>query len=911
MGGCVLNALRGRRWVRQRGRLGARLTVGLLTTAILVGPFIGAQPAAAAGIPPCNRPGQITPHPSNRLPGVTKWYSVKAPVFPVGPQLITRYAVEPLVSERLYVTNGVAVMRSMDAGCNWSVSYTLPDGDTGLNSTNGEILEIEVSAPGAVYLPIQQNGTGARPHVMLSRDAGESWTDASGPAVTGITGSLLDFDASLGNPAAAAMLVEVQLDEAGVGVDGDPTLLVTSTAGQTWEPRHPNVGEVVITSPVVTGTTSINGLGDIDSISMNPVAPNEIWLYGGGGVYHSDGPNLTPVDLGPVRVLDIALDGKAIVAYPDGGTSGLISFNGGQAFESFSTGLSVGSVDAVSGLPSTSLVGAGGRVYQQRVFPGQPPVIDDLSPLDGRYVSDVTFALSGSIENPSVYATTGRTIEVAYRPVPNPIDTEKVLATVPALEEIDSNYLQPASERIVMRPGQSRTLDYNLGLPAAITPLDVYFMIDISGSMGGAINGVRSGMREIAQRLDEKGGNAYFGVGAFRAYNDPPAYDRVRDIAPPNGDLADALNSLSASGGGAETQMAALLQSVTGTGDNVIPPDLNMHFRPGSLRVAIMVTDEVISQGGQHPPHTEVSQALRDADVQMVGLAIQDEPFLSDYDYDNPGQPAGVLQEVAEATDARAPEAGVDCDGDGDLELYEADPLVCLLPPSNVDDAELMADAIVGVLDAIEDIQDLTVSVVPAADVTADSPVVSSVEPTLFPQVDLKEANAREFSVTVRCPAVQRRTTYPLRVGVSRATGPLEDASLSVVCVPRPGEEFVPAISPFVPVALVPPPPPRPPDPIPEPNPNPNPQQNPQAQAGFAAQEQQQPQVAVAHQVDPGAQAAQQGASDEYLMSAREESKVPPVGFVFAAGAITSLYAYAAVSRGKVRTAQARGKRRK
>ena len=904
MGGRVLNALRGRGRARRRGRLGARVTVGLVTSAIVVAPFIAAQPASAAGIPRCNHPGQITPHPIN-------WYSIKAPRFPAGPQLITHYAVEPLVAERLYVTNGAVVMRSTDSGCNWSVSYTLPAGGAGLNSTNGEILEIEVSAPGTVYLPIQQNGSGARPHVLLSRDAGATWVDASGPAVSVVTGSLLDFDASLGNPEAAAMLVEPELDEAGVGVDGDPTLLVTSTAGQTWEPRHANGGEIVITSPVITGTTNINGLGDIDSITMNPIAPNEIWLYGGDGVYHSDGANLTPVDLGPVRVLDIALDGNAIVAYPDGGASGLISFNGGQSFESFSTGLAVSSVDAITGLPSRSVVGAGGRVFQQMIVPGQKPSIGDFSPADGRYISDVTFALSGSIANPSVYATTGTTIEVAYRPVPEPIDTEKVLAVVPPAIEIDTNYLQPASHRIVMRPGQTRTIDYDLGLPAAVTPLDVYFMIDISGSMGGAINGVRSGMREIVDRLAEKQINVHFGVGAFRAYGDPPPYDRVRDIGPVGGELADALNSLSARGGGDETQMAALMQSVTGDGDGQIPPDLNMNFRPGSLRVAIEVTDEPISQGPPHPPLPDVIQALVAHDVKMVGLAIQEPPLLGEFNYDNPGEPANTLQQVASGSHAKAPAAGVDCDGDGDVEIQAEEAIVCLVAPSSADDAVLMADAIVEILDAIQDIQDLTVDVAPATDVTADSPVVSGVEPTLFPQVDLKEANAREFSVTVRCPSVPRRTTYPLRVAVSRATGPLEDAALTVTCVPRPGEEFVPMVSPFVPVALVPPPPPRPPDPIPEPNPNPNPQQNPQAQAGFAAQEQQQPQVAVAHQVDPGAQAARQGATDEYLMSAREESKIPPVGFVFAAGAITSLYAYAAVSRGKVRTAHARGKRRK
>ena len=619
---------------------GRSIVTVLLLAMILVGSFVSALPAAAGGIPECSKPGQITPHPKN-------WYSIKAPIFPSGPQLIRDYAVEPLEAERLYATNGVALMKSVDSGCNWSLSYTLPTEGSGVNAANGKILEIEVSAPGTVYLPIQQTGPPIRPHVVITRDAGETWTDASGPPLAGLAGILRDFDASHANPLAAAMLVDPQIHQSGIGAQTDPMLLVTSTGGETWEPRHPNPGETKVRTPVTHLSNGISATGDLRAIAMNPIAPSEIWLYGDGGVFHSDGTTLARVDIGPLSVLDIALDGQSILAYEDGSTSGQISFDGGRSFETFPTGLSVDSIDTTTGLPSTAVLSALGRVFIQNIFPGQTPIIRDISPVEGSHITDVSFALSKSVERPLVFGTTGRTIEVAFEPAGRLIDPKTELMAGPPLIDVSSNYLQPASKRVVMRPGQSRTVGYELGLPAASTLLDVYFMIDISGSMDGAINGVRSGMRDIVNRLAANRIDVHFGIGAFRAYNDPPPYQRVRDIGPVNAQLAEALNSLSARGGGEETQMAALMQSVTGSGYRFIQPNLNMHFRPGSLRVAIEVTDEVISQGENHPPYTEVAAILKRAGVRMVGLAIQEEPLLAEYDYENPGEPAGVLQKVA------------------------------------------------------------------------------------------------------------------------------------------------------------------------------------------------------------------------------------------------------------------------
>ncbi|MGH2757905.1 MAG: hypothetical protein ACRDI3_08965, partial [Actinomycetota bacterium] len=875
---------------------------------VLAGPFAPVGRAAPGGVPFCDVPGQIRPHP-------VAWYTIKMPRFSSGPQLALDFAVEPLAPQRIYVTNGIVVMRSTDSGCHWEETYSLASGAE-YSAINSHILEIEVSAPATVYLPIQQEAPASRPHVVFTKDAGESWTSVDGPLLDSVVGTINDFDASLGNASAAAMLVDVEHSQSGLAsLEADQILFTTSTAGAAWEPKHVIRNDTSVGAAGSGGTISI-GAEEVQHVVMNPFRPNEVWVYGDGGVFVSDGVNLDPVDLGRMSVIDISLDGSAVVGYGMDSPDGYVSMDRGASFDGFSMSSRVDSTDVVVGAPvPVTVLSTVGRVYSQQLVPGQTnPVTLDLSPLDGRPIFDVQFGVKTSIfENPLVFGRTPTTIEVAYRAVGEEVDEEEVLADVHApVLDIPERFLQPASKRVVMRPGQSREIPYTLGLPAAVTPLDVYFMIDISGSMQNTIDGIRAAMQDIVEDLVKQDIDVHFGVGAFRAFNDPPAYDRVQDIGPPGPAVADALNSLRAGGGGAETQMAALMESVTGAGMSGIPPHLNMHFRPGSLRVAIEVTDEEISQGGGHPAYTEVIDALVEHDVKQVGLAIQAPPLLGEPNYDNPGEPAGVLQKVATGSDAVAPEGGVDCDGDGDAEIEEGGPLVCLVDPGRADDAALMSDAIVSVLEAIQDIQDLTVSVSPSVGIEGPSRVVESFAPTVFPNVDLKEPSAHEFDVTVTCPHIARKTTSPLNVTVARRGGALGAASLTVVCKPRPGEEPTPILPVFTPIAAILPPLPRPPDPIPEPNPNPqpNPQQNPQA--GFAAQEQQQPQVALAQQQGPELPVEEESASDEYFATARHhESDIPPLAFIFAAAGVTSVYAFAALARRRTRTAHAGNRRRR
>jgi hypothetical protein len=345
---------------------------------------------------------------------------------------------------------------------------------------------------------------------------------------------------------------------------------------------------------------------------------------------------------------------------------------------------------------------------------------------------------------------------VSYQLQGQPFDIRKVpLVSLKPVSLDQSSSLLPKHEVVKLKEGQSRRIRYHVSVPAGITPVDVYFLIDVSSSMQDAINGTRVAMQSIVEELASAGLDVRFGVGSFRSFTDPPVYDRGRDIGPADANLARALNELRAQGGGAETQMEALLESVDGTDNVATSEDLRMHFRPGSLRIAILTTDEEISQGAPHPTYDTVAEALLRNHVKQVGIAVQDPPLLRDYDYNNPGPgPAEGLQVVARKSGTVAPAAGVDCDGDGTLDLYDGDPVVCMLPPANVGDAHLMSSTIVNVVNAVDDIQNLNVTVAPATETPGGPDLVQSVDPAVFPNVDLKLPNERDFAVTVRCPSL-------------------------------------------------------------------------------------------------------------------------------------------------------------
>lgn len=890
-----------------------------LSCVIVLGPF---AVGGVAGPAKCDVPGQISPH-------RVAWNSIKGPNFPSGAQVIANFAVEPLRPEFMYVTNGESVMRTTDGGCHWQHAYSLPasGGGTGVGVDNSDILEIEVSGPGVVYLPIQQQSpAGPRPRLMVSRDAGATWQTAEGGVLGGAFGRFLDFDAPIADSSKAYAFVDIENGELPeVRVDTYQALLETNDAGGTWTNRtlFDDGTEIQVAGAGIT----IAAFEGLERITADPLRGEEVWLYGGPETIRSTSTANLPVpSLGDIGELDISVDGSMIVAYQKTSPQGHVSVDGGQEFNAFQTGIVVGSAAAITaqyGGPFGAAE-AMGRTFFHVTPPGSSKVVPlEMTAENGTRISGIQIGISEGGANglpfePLVIGHTANTIEVMGLPrLPPPPDVpdEIISDLIDPGANRPPGVLVPRTMKLKLRPGEAASVPYGLTVPASSTPLDVYFLIDISGSMGGTIDGVRSAMQEIVDRLSEEGTDVNFGVGAFRAYGDPPAYARLRNIGPVNGELSRALNSLDASGGGAETQMSALYQSVTGEGEPGIPPDLQMDFRPGSLRVAILSTDEVISQGGQHKPVPVVIDALKEADVKQVALAIQEGPVVGEHDYENPGEPANTLRTVAEGSGAVAPEGGVDCDGDGGPEIAEGDPIVCIMSPGESSEADIMADAIVNVLNAVQDIQDVAIQVA-RSNAAVQGDIVESVTPSAFPATDLKQPHNLDFDVTVRCPRVQDRTVFPLDVAVGTSRITLGSADLIVVCDPKVKPEPSPPLPPpFVPLLALPFPPVRPPEPIPEPNPNPqpNPQGNPQAQAGMASQEQKQPQLAAVHQESGQMELqpeSENKGGDQFLMTAHEQAQGIQPGAVFVTGAVlmTLIYGFATMRREQLRTQHQRRK---
>lgn len=877
----------------RRGRGNARRAVAVVVAGVIVAGPMSALGTAGSEPLSCSISGRITPHAAD-------WYSIDAPHFPVGPQTVSAYAVDPMDRDHLYVTNGASVMRSSDGGCRWDVAYALADSSAagpGLNAANARIRGIDVSAGAVVYVSIQQSSpVGPRARALVSSDHGATWQPADGPGLAATIGVLRDFDASATNRTSAYALVDVENGElpGGLSLGVGQVLFATSNAGATWDVRALFANDTRVSPPGGAGVVVATG-EELDRVEAHPRNPGEVWVYGRAGVFVSDGLGARDLGLGATGVLDISRDGRLVLVYGRDSPDAYMSTDGGASFEKFNARATISSAAAAAANPPFAAVGALGNAYFQM---GRTLV--DISPYDGRPLSDLQVAAPPGYRFPLVYGHTTYSIEV--KAIPKAVRFDDI-------EEIKTGALQPGPahkpgvlrprrERIVLRPGRARTIPYSLRLRSSATPVDVYFLIDVSQSMQGTINGVRAAMQSIVDRLGRAGLDALFGVGAFRSFRDAPAYQRVRDIGPPDDELRRALDSLVARGGDDETQMAALYESVTGDGRYGVPPGLNMHFRKPALKIAILVTDEPISQGGLHPGIATVVDALVDADVKQVGLAIQEGALIGPDDYDNPGQPASELQKVARGSNALAPEGGVDCDGNPGIEISEGGPLVCMVSPGRSSDAEVMANVIVQVVEAVEDVHDLKPAVVSSS---ATGDVVDSVTPAVFPGRDLKRPHSLSFDVTVRCPDVRARTIFPLTVGVDATRRRLADASLVLVCVPRatPAEEQAPPVAPvfsaLVPPAAVVPPAPRPPEPVPEPNPypNPNPQANPQAQAGLAMQDQKEPQFAFVYQSGANEHAAYRPARDDLDMSTpRRRPGAPPALFVVATGALTSLFAY-------------------
>jgi hypothetical protein len=626
----------------------------------------------------------------------------------------------------------------------------------------------------------------------------------------------------------------------------------------------------------------------IDGLRVDPIDPDSLWAYGSGGLFHSkDGgrsfnliDDFTDTDAGPVDVFHAPGEAARILAFTPAEGGALQSNDGGKTFLATS---SPGAADSVDhGLTATQLLAtAGGNTFIQDPQSGE--WFDLNAPSSGTRGALVHRAggeLSATVHTDSTIERLAAPSGGPIAPPPEAIDGLGIdVGFNQTADQIEKDAkLFPNGKKIVLKPGQEKTVEYTLDLPQRYVPLDVYFLVDTSSSMTRTLRGLALGIADIAQQLEESKIDVRFGLAEYRSYpvifppreNEPNiVYRQLVDVNPIGEPLERAIEGLEADAGGVyDAHMGALLQAATGSGIDLpptgtppgvpnggdVPPGQQARFRQVALgkRVIINATDERLgdessSTGStslvpKEPPDIpemdEVLAALNAKGIEHVGLSIGP-------------QPVADLTEVSDGTGTYAPEDGVDCDGNGSVDIPGSSPLVCKLSPDESQEALNLVEPVVGLLKAVA--QRVPVSL----KVGKGLQVVDGVKPEVYPEVILQSANLLEFKVTYSCSKKQAGEKFPVRLRTESSAKLDLSVNALVACKGIPLEKkkkkkkdpaAVLPLTPLVPplVALVVPPPLPPPPPVTEVSSasQVNAQSQAQAQGAGAQQEQEEPQLA-------------------------------------------------------------------
>lgn len=755
------------------------------------------------------------------------WSTYAVPDFALGADAISEHAVD---GDRWLVTNGTVVLDSRDGGCTWEELLRLPETPTTQVPARRSTDRVKaLAAAGGRVLAAVEVGVADLPDVLVINE--ESPTDQPATVVLTGTTSLVaggSLNPPLGRP---GDLVLAPSDGRTAYVVAGGRLHVSRDAGASWRPANPPSTALRSDGRQSTIDLEPPRVGDI---AVDPHDAFELWVQWASGTYGtSDGGQTWQtgverlregafplVAVGssrgtPPRVTAVEHDvedlsgavGKAVgLRQGDGGP-----LETSRAFTPGGAGTITGAPSSLaSSGPRTDLVmttlavgATGSEVYY--LLGNELLRVDEfsLSPL-----SDVLRARGGA------YAFRSDRLVHLWRPdraglqrftppalPPVTVGVGSIGAALPPLSP--QTVLSSAVDAVRLAPGASAQLDLALDLGAEPTPVDVFFLIDSSGSMGDVIDGVAEGFAELARQLGRRRIDAHFGLGD---YNDTRGnrYRRRLDISPPGEPLRKALESMTTAGG-AEPAYTALHQMATGsgianpsTGDEV-PPGHGASWRPGSLRVVVHATDEVPSDDPDGATKDQAIAAMNADGVRHVGLHIVRDPLAEatgdgESTLFDPVRLQEDLEDLSRGTRTFAPPGGVDCDGDGDREVREGAPLVCRFAGSLLGGAIELADPLVRLISTLKDEQDVTVAVSPR-DVARDFDV--RIVARSATRVDVKRPAALSYAMRVTCTSAAPGTTreLQLRPRVGERTGAALPLQLS--CDPLPeGRRPLPPLAP-------------------------------------------------------------------------------------------------------------------
>jgi len=225
-----------------------------------------------------------------------------------------------------------------------------------------------------------------------------------------------------------------------------------------------------------------------------------------------------------------------------------------------------------------------------------------------------------------------------------------------------------------------------------VPPVDVYMLVDLSSSFADDLPRFKSQAPNVISSLTASNPNTHFGLGRFEDYPIPPfgganwedkAYERLVDLTSDTDLVLDTIAGLSTRWGGdsLESQLPALYQAATGAGQDLsgvgypgasIPAGQQASFRYGATKLFLLWTDAPFHRPGDPgdipypgPSFDDTADAILALDPPKVIGISSGTDAISD------------LSALAAATGAFAPADGVDCDGNGTIDIAPGRPLVC------------------------------------------------------------------------------------------------------------------------------------------------------------------------------------------------------------------------------------------
>jgi hypothetical protein len=862
---------------------------------------------------------------------VGRWETIPVPSFrPVSgleaPDRITAYTVDRARPQDVAVTNGVRVQVSHSNGCGWSDAFSLDPFATDTQSfvgTGSSIVSVGLLQGKALAAVRTGDGATSAPHIL--RYDGSSWTTSDNglppsgsprmlrTATDGRTAYLTVSPTNTGGsddgtpdtpvplPSLPPLPVPLPGEDGSNGATG--LLYATNDGGETWELR--------------TGPASLPGGGNgFSQLEVDPRNAN--WLYG-----IVNGQLIESQDGGSTFV---TAEGSGYTAFTPGFLYGMVvAFDrDGHGTVLFGTH-KIQSFKAPSGITS-----AGYRDNDSMIMVESNGVLKLVGPFGGGIVPTPSPkpARKGSVlgdvgVQSSFHAISGHDLLRFVDPVTRAVGDPPPLAAGDAgVTPPLPGTVTPDQRLVTLNMGQTTTEDFTLALPKNPTPLDLFFLVDVSTSMATYIDNLKKNIHKVVDTLTDAKIDVNVGVGTLGtapakgeapypdAYAYPPTFDPngsvrpgptyhkpriyqlLRKIGAPDNEFNQAINSIrletdpptgaNHQGTYHEGQLLALEQMVTGSGIkteqdvnsglstySAVKPGQQADFRPNPdvRRIVVLASDETFDApyGTPTKPGSSTASPLLDY-TRTLKLLNKNRVGVFGITAGSPDS-VGDMTTLARGTGTLSPPGGVSCGGDPEQELAAGAPLVC---SQEGDFSQIIAT----VLARLTDKQDVTL-VAPTA-----TQVLRAFDTTELKGLDVKQANTAHFGVTVSCVGVTPGTYLQDVVATLRGY-PVGRARLYVSCLTAQGAVppvplAPPPVRPPVAPAVQPPVPPPAPPPAAQPQPQPNPNVNPLT-AGVT-QEQEEIQLALAMQEAMKEQEDEGGVEQLAMVDRRKQQEVQALG---------------------------------